>query len=101
MYNDTKRQSHDWLTLYLIPTLLGLIIALLVILIKPQWFPSITAHHQNTASQNEAISPTAATPQTPPALSSPVSYSTAVERAAPAVVNIFTQRIIQEKDIHC
>ncbi len=97
MHNDTKRQSHDWLTLYLIPTLLGLIIALLVILIKPQWFPSITAHHQNTASQNEAISPTAATPQTPLALSSPVSYSTAVERAAPAVVNIFTQRIIQEK----
>jgi serine protease DegS len=83
MTNDTKRQSNDWLTLYLIPILLGLIIALLVILIKPQWFPSIaTTPLNNTTTQT---------------FNGPVSYATAVDRAAPAVVNIFTQRVVKQK----
>jgi hypothetical protein len=49
------RQSQNWLTVYLIPVLLGLIIALLIILIKPDWFPQLKATMQqpiNTASVN-------------------------------------------------
>jgi serine protease DegS len=89
MHKDTPRQSKDWLTLYLIPVLLGLIIALLIILIKPQFFPTFEA-----AQQEVSVEKKVATIET---FSGPVSYSTAVDRAAPAVVNIFTQRIIKEK----
>ena len=90
IHKDTGRQSKEWLTLYLIPVLLGLIIALLTILIKPQWFPSIATVKQ------EAITTDNTKPVTDN-FSGPVSYSTAVDRAAPAVVNIFTQRIVKEK----
>jgi len=87
---DTGRQPKEWLTLYLIPVLLGLIIALLTILIKPQWFPSIPAAKQEVITADNAK-------HVADNFSGPVSYSTAVDRAAPAVVNIFTQRIIKEK----
>ncbi len=40
------RQSQNWLTVYLIPVLLGLIIALLIILIKPDWFPQLNTPQQ-------------------------------------------------------
>ena len=90
MRKDTKRQSTDWLTLYLIPILMGLIIALLILLIKPQWLPAIMTAKQGAITENQN---SAATEM----FSGPVSYATAVNRAAPAVVNIFTQRIIKEK----
>jgi len=90
MSNDANQQSNDWLTLYLIPVLLGLIIALLIILIKPQWFPSITLAQQTTGSLNQVANNTSM-------FSGPVSYATAVDRAAPAVVNIFTQRVVKQK----
>lgn len=99
MHKDIKRQSTDWLTLYLIPVLVGLVIALLVILLKPQWFPSTAvAKHSNIANEqhNEQSSEQQAAIEKDE-FSGPVSYSTAVERAAPAVVNIFTQRIVKEK----
>ena len=95
MHNDIKRQSTDWLTLYLIPVLIGLVVALLVILLKPQWFPS-TAKIEHSISANEQSAEQQTTSEENDS-SGPVSYSTAVERAAPAVVNIFTQRIVKEK----
>jgi serine protease DegS len=88
------RQSQNWLTVYLIPVLLGLIIALLIILIKPDWFPQLKATMQqpiNTASVNTETM-RRLTDQT-----NPVSYSSAVKIAAPAVVNIFTQRIVKQQ----
>lgn len=91
MNNNTKRQSNDWLTLYLIPVLLGLIIALLIILIKPQWFPSISMIHQTSTSVNHQPADNTSS------FNGPVSYTTAVDRAAPAVVNIFTQRVVKQK----
>ena len=87
-----QQQSQNWLTVYLIPVLLGLIIALLIILIKPDWFPQLRPTLQyatNHASTNLASSPRSAEH------TGPVSYSAAVEVAAPAVVNVFTQRIIK------
>jgi serine protease DegS len=88
------RQSQNWLTVYLIPVLLGLIIALLIILIKPDWFPQLNTPQQQ-ATPFAAINPVpiqGLSDQT-----GPVSYSAAVKRAAPAVVNIFTQRIVKQK----
>ncbi|MBL4796241.1 MAG: trypsin-like peptidase domain-containing protein [Oleispira sp.] len=76
--------------LYLIPILMGLIIALLILLIKPQWLPAIMTAKQGAITENHNSDPAEM-------FSGPVSYATAVNRAAPAVVNIFTQRIIKEK----
>lgn len=87
------RQSNDWLTLYLIPILLGLIIALLIILIKPDWFPQFSrVVNQPSFSESLSHSERVTTEQT-----GPVSYSKAVGIAAPAVVNIFTQRIVKQQ----
>lgn len=102
---DTMRQSNDWLILYVIPILAGLIIALLVILTKPEWFPLLQQSALKTPTENSAPAanpPTANNNQTNTSapishLSGPVSYSAAVEIAAPAVVNIFTQRLVQEE----
>jgi serine protease DegS len=88
------RQSQNWLTVYLIPVLLGLIIALLIILIKPDWFPQLKASMQqpiNIASVNTETMRRLA------GQIGPVSYSSAVKIAAPAVVNVFTQRIVKQQ----
>jgi serine protease DegS len=88
------RQSQNWLTVYLIPVLLGLIIALLIILIKPDWFPQLKASMQqpiNIASVNTE------TMRRLTGQIGPVSYSSAVKIAAPAVVNVFTQRIVKQQ----
>ena len=97
------RQSNDWLVFYVIPILAGLIIALLVIVTKPEWFPLLNqssvvtpiaepATDSTTANNNQAN-----TIPAPSHLSGPVSYSAAVEKAAPAVVNIFTQRLVKQE----
>lgn len=84
------RQSQNWLAVYLIPVLLGLIIALLIILIKPDWFPQIHAPTQ-TQFKLDPVQPLHAH-------IGPVSYAQAVAKAAPAVVNIFTQRIVKQPE---
>lgn len=89
------RQSNDWLNLYLIPILSGLVIALLIILIKPNWFPYFSHTAPETAQPPQIVTQTYVQPPSS-AQSGPVSYSNAVSAAAPAVVNIFTQRLIQE-----
>ena len=89
------QQSNDWLTLYLIPILSGLVIALFIILIKPSWLPNFS----HTSSENSIVplnNTQAYIQPTAPTQSGPVSYSDAVSAAAPAVVNIFTQRLIQQ-----
>jgi len=83
------RQSQNWLAVYLIPVLLGLIIALLIILIKPDWFPQLSFSARTQANIEQVQPVTGHT--------GPVSYSLAVTNAAPAVVNIFTQRIVKQK----
>lgn len=83
------QHSREWLTVYVIPTLVGLIIALLIIVIKPEWFPmTVTNTLQSIASTN---APTTSH------FHGPASYSDAVDKAAPGVVNIFTQRIVKQQ----
>ena len=91
---DAMQQSQNWLTVYLIPVLLGLIIALLIILIKPDWFPQIrpTLQYATNLAPTSVIPAPHTTDRT-----GPVSYSGAVKIAAPAVVNVFTQRIIKQQ----
>lgn len=97
------RQSNDWLVFYVIPTLAGLIIALLVIVTKPEWFPllnqnSVVAPLPEPATNSTAVNDNQAnTIPAPSHLFGPVSYSAAVEKAAPAVVNIFTQRLVKQE----
>lgn len=100
---EIMRQSNDWLILYVIPVLAGLIIALLIIVAKPEWASLLNQSSDLIQLQDSATpSNTAINNQTNtiPAsshLSGPVSYSDAVEKAAPAVVNIFTQRLVQQE----
>lgn len=97
------RQSNDWLILYVIPVLAGLIIALLIIVAKPEWFPLLKQSsnqiqlQDSATSSNTAINKQTNTIPSSSHLSGPVSYSNAVEKAAPAVVNIFTQRLVQQE----
>ena len=80
---------HEQKTLWqplLIPVLSGLVIALLIIILRPDLFPAL--HSSHPAQPQQAL---------PSGLSGPVSYSAAVEKAAPAVVNIFTQRIVHQR----
>jgi S1-C subfamily serine protease len=61
-------------------TIVGLAMAFLVILVRPKWL----LRHTTTS-----------TPQAPTA--APLSFADAVARTAPAVVNIFTARVIADK----
>lgn len=95
-------QPNNGLSQYLVPSLLGLVIALLVIIAKPEWFPALSMHSHSfaqTANNSQAGTSLGKNQQfenTTHALG-PVSYSSAVEKAAPAVVNIFTQRLVQQQ----
>jgi len=91
------QQSQNWLTVYLIPVLLGLIIALLIILIKPVWFPQLNTASSTHANTQQAQLQSQRQAQAQTGITGPVSYSQAVTKAAPAVVNIFTQRLVQQQ----
>ncbi|GAB1262230.1 S1C family serine protease [Aurantivibrio plasticivorans] len=67
----------------------GLLVAIFIILAKPDWF---FTHQHNDASQ-PAATLTPQQPLTPSyGVTGPVSYADAVNRAAPAVVNIYTTK---------
>lgn len=76
--------------------IVGLAIALLIIAFKPQWFSDTTPQHPVVEVKQ------AGTPATPLGANQgdnigPVSYSKAVESAAPAVVNIYSTKVITER----
>jgi serine protease DegS len=76
----------------------GLAVAFLYFLILE---PELLHHHSSVVEVKEAAAP-AVTPDpvTPPAsgrLNGPVSYSSAVEHAAPAVVNVHTAKLITHR----
>lgn len=65
------------------PVVAGLLIAVLTLLLFPQLRPQATQQQ--------------ATQQAPQPISGPASYSDAVSRAAPAVVNIYTTKIVNRR----
>lgn len=72
-----------------IPVLLGLIIALLIMLIRPDWFPAL--------QMIQPAQPAYPAVNVQPAVHPVASYASAVNQAAPSVVNIFTKRIVRQK----
>jgi len=76
---------NQFVRLILWPALAGMVIALVIL----QFFPD----HLTTRPQEPAKTP--AIPAT--AMTGPVSYASAVDKAAPAVVNIYTTKIVQRK----
>lgn len=75
----------------IIPALVGCVAALALLLWAPQLMPQAPA-------QLPAGSPAVPSTATPlPATSGPVSYADAVERAAPAVVNIYTRTLVRRE----
>lgn len=70
-----------------LPALIGLIVAQSILLWAPDWVLPQASNSVPTAA------PAASTTQ----VSGPVSYASAVERAAPAVVNVFTRKRVQRK----
>ncbi|MFN2339194.1 MAG: Do family serine endopeptidase [Gammaproteobacteria bacterium] len=69
---------------------IGLAIAFVVVLMKPEWIHN----DQGRAVEIHEISRPAPAPQTPVMTSGPVSYADAVAIAAPGVVNIHTAKLV-------
>jgi serine protease DegS len=83
---------RDTVSFFLQAATVGIVAAFLLLLLKPEWFeagqPVIEVRE---APQHTA--PVAATPTTPMV----TSYADAVEQAAPAVVNVYTSKVITRK----
>jgi serine protease DegS len=83
---------RDTVSFFLQAATVGIVAAFLLLLLKPEWFeagqPVIEVRE---APQHTA--PVVATPTTPMV----TSYADAVEQAAPAVVNVYTSKVITRK----
>ena len=75
--------------------IIGLVIALVVIIFKPEWFADSNENRPVVEVKEADSIPTAAVKGG--TSSGPVSYAKAVESAAPAVVNIYTTKVITER----
>lgn len=89
------RSLQSVINILVIPALTGLAVALAVLL----WAPDLVRSPEN-AQQAAPGQPLVTTDNRPlPAITQgPVSYADAVDRAAPAVVNIFTRKIVRRKN---
>jgi serine protease DegS len=84
---------RDTVSFFLQAATVGIVAAFLLLLVKPEWFES----GRSIIEVREA--PQHSETGTPGGLASPqvVSYADAVERAAPAVVNVYTSKVITRK----
>jgi serine protease DegQ len=73
---------------------LGLAIAFLVLLLRPDWGDSLRVRMGAAPAASHAA---ASNPALPAAGHGPVSYADAVRRAAPSVVSIYTARVVTEQ----
>ena len=85
------------------PILSGVVVAVLLLNLFPQWFSSSQpVTRMADYLQREVASESRPVPElreaTPLSRSSgPVSYATAVDRAAPAVVNVYSSRVVERE----
>ncbi|SIT03093.1 trypsin-like peptidase domain-containing protein [Neptunomonas antarctica] len=70
------------------PIITGVLVAIILL----QFFPQLFSPPVTTVEIRETLLPTHV-----PGVSGPVSYSDAVEKAAPAVVNIYTRTVIKQQ----
>ena len=80
------------LRLLIWPSVAGIAIALLILNFFPQYLPRQAANQDTANTVNIHTATPIGTKQ-----SGPFSYASAVKKAAPAVVNIYTAKIIKEK----
>ena len=85
------RSVQSLVNIVLVPALTGLSVALAVLL----WLPDAMSPSHNETSITGTYSATDTSLL--PSAQGPVSYADAVDRAAPAVVNIFTRKIVRRK----
>ncbi len=85
------RSVQSLVNIVLVPALTGLSVALAVLL----WLPDAMSPSHNETSTTGTYSATDTSLL--PSAQGPVSYADAVDRAAPAVVNIFTRKIVRRK----
>ena len=87
---------------YALPILIGVLLAIVLLNTFPELLQRAPAP-EPTSSSSESAPPSRAQPQLQQASplarhQGPVSYSAAVERAAPAVVNIYSSRVVAREE---
>jgi serine protease DegS len=89
--------NNSFVNSVLVPGLVGLCVALLILLVAPQWVTPLTQDLQQATTRSTAASPGTeqAAPTVAPTLIT--SYADAVDLAAPAVVNIYTSKVVKRK----
>src|SRR3990172_4452675 len=85
-----KRKIAIFLFQYAI---LGMAVAFLLVLLRP----NLVQHNHAVGEVREQAAPAPVVTQRNANWSGPVSYAAAVEMAAPAVVNIHTAKVVQER----
>ena len=82
---------RDTVSFFLQAATVGIVAAFLVLLVKPEWFETGRSVIEiKEAPQHDAVATTAGGSLSPVV----TSYADAVERAAPAVVNVYTTKVI-------
>jgi serine protease DegS len=90
------------LTFITASAIVGLAAAFIVVVVRPELIGKRAPASQSVLAPAPApapatVPPAIQTPETPPAPRPANSYAEAVERAAPAVVNIYTARLVTER----
>lgn len=83
-------QARDFFKFFITYAIIGLVAAWIVVTLFPTLLPQSTAPVVEV--KTEETTDTSLAPGT-----GPVSYADAVERAAPAVVNIYTTKVVQQR----
>lgn len=86
------RSLQSVINIVLVPALTGLAVALAVLL----WAPDLLTSDSGSGAENSTGLVSEA-PLADGMTTGPVSYADAVERAAPAVVNIYTRKVVRRK----
>ncbi|MGM0615707.1 MAG: Do family serine endopeptidase [Pseudomonadota bacterium] len=107
---------HRYVTLYIGPVIIGILLAVLLLALFPEQIPNPFAPQENTTTtpppDDRAFVSTIGSERSPPKRPIPeitraeplsrdtglVSYSHAVSTAAPAVVNIYSSRVVNRDD---
>ena len=84
---------RDTVSFFLQAATVGIVAAFLLLLLKPEWFESGQSVIEVREAPQHTDTAVPGRPGSPPV----VSYADAVERAAPAVVNVYTSKVITRK----
>ena len=88
------------LTAYVLPVLIGVLLAIVLLNTFPQLLQRPSTPDSASQPDQPVVRPSPELHQAPPLTrqQGPVSYSAAVEQAAPAVVNIYSSRVVAREE---